>query len=231
MTNNVVTGTRSNDFLWGTTGNDDVQGMGGNDRFLEGLGDDIYDGGAGDDAIILFGARSDYEFAANQDGSFTVKKLSTQDVDLLINVEKVEFWSDNSTVDITELVPDLPQTPAAPVVPLTPVVEVERPVIDNVVNGTQSNDFLWGTTGNDEFLAGAGNDTILQGLGDDIFDGGAGKDQLALFGKQSDYLVTDNSDGSYFVTHLATDDVDLLIDVEEIAFWGDGTVEDIDDLV
>ena len=49
---------------------------------------------------------------------------------------------------------------------------------DDVLRGTELNDFLDARGGNDRLLGRGGNDTLIGGAGDDVLDGGAGNDDL-----------------------------------------------------
>jgi len=85
-------------------------------------------------------------------------------------------------------------------------------VIVSLVAGGDGNDAIW---------AGNGDDLILAGLGNDRIDGGAGVDRLFLSGVVTDYVLTQNSDGSVLLNGI--EGTDTVVDVEEFAF-ADGSI-------
>ena len=105
MVQNVDQGSKGEDLLFGTDLNDKMIGKAGDDWFYESAGDDLIKGGRGTDTVRLDGSQSDYLFDKNKDGSFTVTNLVTDDTDLLISIEEVDFADDwSGAYDIDDLV-------------------------------------------------------------------------------------------------------------------------------
>ncbi|HWT52135.1 MAG TPA: hypothetical protein VN113_08140, partial [Caulobacter sp.] len=92
---------------------------------------------------------------------------------------------------------------------------------DDVLAGNGEANTLEGGAGKDALNGGGGDDVLIGGAGDDTIDGGAGEDTARYAGKQTDYSVVRNGDGSTTVSDLragAPDGVDRLVNVEKILF-------------
>lgn len=72
--------------------------------------------------------------------------------------------------------------------------------------GTATANILKGNRGSNELDGAGGNDTIYGFAGNDIIEGGTGTDTVAYAGRQSDFTVVDNGDGSYTVIDRNTSD-------------------------
>lgn len=141
-----VVGSRGADTYIGTRFNDTVKGNGGND---------IIDGGLGEDTFVLNGAKADYAWVENKDGTWTVtdKRTGSNDgVDTIKGIEKLKF--SDGTVTIGE------------------------PEVSDIIEGTKGNDSLAGTGRSDRILGHAGNDKLFGQAGHDVLNGGEGNDQL-----------------------------------------------------
>jgi hypothetical protein len=89
-----------------------------------------------------------------------------------------------------------------------------------------SNDLLIGGTSPNTLESGDGNDFLFGAGGNDTLSGGAGTDTGVYFGKETDYDIKKNSDGSWSVSHArgAKDaGSDTLINVEFLQFDGGKT--------
>ncbi|MEM1185722.1 MAG: LamG-like jellyroll fold domain-containing protein [Planctomycetota bacterium] len=90
-------GTGADEIASGLGGNDDLFGGGGSDELFGGGGDDTIDGGEGDDVAVFSGNASDFDIAAEPDGSYTVTDLradspdGTDGVDSVTDVETFRF--------------------------------------------------------------------------------------------------------------------------------------------
>lgn len=141
-----VTGSNGADTFVGTRFNDTVKGNGGNDKI---------DGGLGDDTFVLNGAKADYSWVQNKDGSWTVtdKRSGSNDgVDTLKGIEKLKFSDGTVTIGEQEA--------------------------SDIIEGTAGNDTLAGTSRGDRIFGHAGNDKLYGQGGHDILNGGEGNDQL-----------------------------------------------------
>jgi Ca2+-binding RTX toxin-like protein len=75
--------------------------------------------------------------------------------------------------------------------------------------------------GADHITAGLGKDLIEGRAGDDVIDAGADTDTVVYSGNRSDYLVTQNADGSYSIADTRTgspDGTDTVRNIELFAF-------------
>lgn len=93
--------------------------------------------------------------------------------------------------------------------------------------GNETANILKGNRGANT-LDGRGGDDVIYGLaGNDQIDGGSGKDIIAYLGKQSDFTIVANADGSYTVTDRNTADGlnegrDTIVGAEFLRFDGSG---------
>ncbi|HWR04557.1 MAG TPA: cadherin-like domain-containing protein, partial [Humidesulfovibrio sp.] len=88
--------------------------------------------------------------------------------------------------------------------------------------------YVTGGAGQDALSTGAGDDTLVGGLGDDTLAGGAGTDFAVYQGRQADYQITTNADGSITVVDTNTADgidegADTLTGIERLSF-ADGII-------
>lgn len=161
-------------FVAGTNGNDNQLGSAANDAFIGSAGNDSIWGGAnGNDSITFDATSTNFAYAANANGSFTLVDMrngSPLGTDTLRSIETLHF-SDVS-LSAQDLATALPRYFAATAKP------------DNQL----------GTSGNDVFAGSAGNDRI--------WGGASGLDRLLLSGNLADYKVTRASDGLFTLTDL-----------------------------
>ncbi|MCR5879488.1 calcium-binding protein [Phenylobacterium sp. J367] len=125
----------------------------GDDTLVGGAGADRLEGGDGADVARFSGARADYEFALQADGSIRVSDLRSgapDGVDTLIAVEVLRF-SDG---------------------------DVPASTIGGNNTGTSGSDTLSGTAGGDTISGLGGSDVIFGGAGADLLKGGEGDDGL-----------------------------------------------------
>ena len=97
---------------------------------------------------------------------------------------------------------------------------------DDILNGDAGNDTLLagdnsdsahGGSGDDTIFGGGGNDYLEGGPGNDFIDGGDGKDTAAFAGLLSAYRIV-YAGANVLVTHLASGEVDTLVNIETLAF-------------
>ena len=194
-----LSGTNGTDVIIGALGDDTISGSGGDD-FLGGMGgNDIIDGGAGtQDQANYRGALADYTIFDNGDGTFTVAdSVAGRDgTDIVTNVEFLWFDIGPSRVSTASYT-------------------------DQSLTGTAGSDVLSGALGADTIDGGDGNDFLTGGANNDTINGGAGtQDQANYRGAVSEYVITDNGNGSFTIqdTVANRDGTDTLTDVEYLWF-------------
>ncbi|WP_269715483.1 M10 family metallopeptidase [Caulobacter sp. NIBR2454] len=85
----------------GGRGDDSLKGNQGDNRLTGGAGDDLLDGRDGFDAAVFSGAAADYDWSAQDDGSWRIVDLrqqSPEGTDVLIDIEQLVFA--DGTVDL-----------------------------------------------------------------------------------------------------------------------------------
>ncbi|MDQ8756115.1 calcium-binding protein [Sphingosinicella sp. LHD-64] len=154
-------GTSGADDLRGSRGDDEIGGGDGDDNFHSSGGTDTIDGGNGADTLSLFGARENFIFTHEMDGTVSVQGMSGLEGRIrLTSVETVYFVTDNQSHATDDLVTDYNGTSGA-----------------DLLVGTSNDDYLFGLAGNDTLRALDGNDVIEGGEGDDDYELGLGDDE------------------------------------------------------
>eukprot|EP00873_Tetraselmis_striata_P031945 jgi/Tetstr1/452209/TSEL_039245.t1 len=212
---NVVEGTADRDLLLGHLGNDTLNGNDGDDILVGGTGNDTMNGGAGNDTYLVTeqGDRVSEEGGDGVDTILSAISLDlhpTRGVHVDGEVENLTLIGDGN-------------------------IDGTGHNGDNVIIGNSGQNTLGGGAGNDTLIGNAGNDRLLGHSGDDVLEGGEGSDTLnggngidtARFaGAAGDYAFGVGVSGLSTITHLASGDVDTLVDVERLQF-GDGEVLNI----
>ena len=92
------------------------------------------------------------------------------------------------------------------------------------LDGGADDDMLIGGAGDDQMDGGTGDDVLIGEAGDDTIDGGAGSDTAVWSGPRSEYIITDNGDGTFTVqdTVAGRNGSDTVQNVEFFKF-DDGT--------
>lgn len=152
----TYSGTRFADVINGNSGNDTLTGNQGNDRI---------NGGAGTDTAAYSGARANYTWSKNTDGSWTItdSRSNGDGTDTLTSIENLKF--SDGTVALTDDPTEQPDPGQG-----TPG--------NDILKGTDGNDRLLGEAGDDQLSGLAGNDVLNGGAGDDSLYGGAGNDTI-----------------------------------------------------
>lgn len=181
----------------GGGGNDHVLGTAGNDILIGKGGDDhIWGGTGGIDTVVMSGRLADYAIKANANGSYTITDLragASDGIDVVRDVEMFRFADRSVSLDVFRSTYEASAT--------------------NTISGTAGNDVLLGTSGNDVILARGGNDRI--------WGGKSGQDTAVFTGKASDYVVTDNGNGSYTLVDAragSPDGIDVVRDIDLFRF-------------
>lgn len=180
-----------NDLVVGSNHNDTIRGGDGNDTLDGGQGNDLIDGGAGFDNARFGVPLSAIEGAkAKADGSVEVR--TTLGTDLLINIEMVSFADGSRTIE--QLLSNNPapyyQTKNGPVqadIYSGPVDFLEFQLLvteaNDVITGSQFNDFINLLGGDDAADGGAGRDVLDGGYGSNFLTGGEGADTFFSDGR------------------------------------------------
>lgn len=219
----IVEGTSAGEeHLQGTFGDDIYNGNGGGDFFRASAGDDVFNGDADAyDQVDYQGARSEYTFTRNQDGSVTV--TTPEGTDTLNNIEGIWFHGSQEWVSVDELAVSVSTTPA----PGTPI---DAGGVNPVQGTAAGGEFLQGTDGVDFYFGNGGGDFFSASAGDDIFYGDANAyDQIDYQGARSEYTFTLNANGS--ITATTPEGTDTLNDIDGIWFHGSQEWIATDDLV
>ncbi len=99
----TIVGTTGDDYLRGTSGNDEIDGLLGTDVIVASKGDDVIDGGGAEyDQVDYAGAKSDYTFTQNADGTITAEHAE-YGKDILKDIDGIWFEGDNVWHDIQNL--------------------------------------------------------------------------------------------------------------------------------
>jgi Ca2+-binding RTX toxin-like protein len=243
---NLVDGGAGDDeiFAWKYAANETLLGGAGNDQIWT-LGGVVVDGGDGDDVVHLGGAQADVisdqtDIRGGQGydtliirGPVTVSADVFQPADK--GFEALGFQAGasifgtfaNNLIDFSGL--DLAWPVGA--------VVYGGDGQDTLV-GTTEGDRLYGGNAEDQLYGGAGDDTLDGGSGDNTLDGGAGQDilivnrgsneidggpgydTLFLGGRQFNFKITHNPDGSLTIIDLSGNTgVQHVKDVEVIKFF------------
>jgi Ca2+-binding RTX toxin-like protein len=180
--------------LGGTGGNDEMFGLGGDDLILGSGGDDYINGGSGEDSMQ--GGEGDDTYVVDDADDFVVET------------------SDNGTDTVLTFVTfSLPRDVEVLTLAATAgAINGLGNVLDETLNGNDSNntlngdggddvlfgnggrDTLIGTDGDDRLFGGAQNDDLEGGADDDTLDGGAGDDDMNGGSGDDTYWVDSSGD-------------------------------------
>ncbi|GAA3949010.1 Ig-like domain-containing protein [Allohahella marinimesophila] len=93
--------------------------------------------------------------------------------------------------------------------------------------GGRGDDTLHGDDGDDALFGEQGDDILIGGRGSDLIDGNGGYDVAVFAGERSEYRIEQIGSACFRVTHLASGDQDLVVDVEQFRF-DDGDIDPTD---
>lgn len=198
----TIVGTAGNDYLIGSAGDDTISGLAGNDTISESAGNDVIDGGGNEyDQVDYQGSLSDYVFQLNTDGTVAVTKPSGG-ADTLSNIDGFWFDTEQAWYNMDQA--------------------LASSADGAIVTGTAGDDILSGTGGDDTISGLGGVDVINASAGNDVIDGGGSEyDQVDYAGAKSDYIFTQNANGTVSVQNL-DGDVDTLSNIDGFWFQGEG---------
>jgi Ca2+-binding RTX toxin-like protein len=184
-------------FVGGTAGADNQGGTAGNDVFQSTAGNDkIWGVGGANDILVLSGNLKDYLFQHSGDGGLNIRDLrasGSEGIDKVRDIDTFRFADQTLTWS-----------------QLTSVASAAQA---NPIGGTSQADVLLGTGGDDVMTGGAGHDRVWGGKG--------GYDTAMYSGKFSDYIITDNDNGSLTVVDKrvgSPDGTDVVRDIEAFRF-------------
>ena len=179
----------------GGAGNDILRGNAANNTLTGGGGNDTIDGLNGVNTAVYSGNKSDYQYAQNADGSWTVTDVragSPDGSDIVRNVEFLKF--NDTTVDLGPPVNFISGTASNDTIDATHTVAGNSMPCDanDTIYGMAGNDMLNGVGGDDLIYGGDGSDALYGGTGNDWLDGGSGADKM-VGGPGDDTFVVDNT--------------------------------------
>ncbi|HEY8381935.1 MAG TPA: hypothetical protein VIL09_07290 [Microvirga sp.] len=199
----LIDGDGGNDAIFGGEGADALNGGIGNDTLQGGIGGDVIDGGEGYDYADFDGARTDFKFALNQDGSVTITDTWTFDgdsgADILRGVEALHFRDGVLTLPDLLKMPEgqitYPHGPQGPkgdpgpqgpkaIVDVPPAIAKQSDFIgssgSNSIYGNEIDNAIHGMKGHDKLFGYDGDDTLIGGNGNDALYGGEGRDAFVF---------------------------------------------------
>ena len=202
----ILKGTSARDVLWGGEGNDKLTSGNGDDVLYGGEGDDILSGGAGDDTYY-FGKSHGYDVVRDTEGDnkliFT-DGISAENYDVSIDA-KLGFVLTHKETGETISMPNFLTNPLNYNFSFEGGSQTIGGIEDReVIEGTDTDDYLEAGDGFNIFYGGEGNDTLAGGKDMDFMYGGDGDDLLlgrngvnVLFGGNGNDTIYDGDDGSY----------------------------------
>jgi trimeric autotransporter adhesin len=231
----VFTGSSSDDVIIGGTGADRLEGGAGNDTFRYALGDgaDVVSDLSGSNDTLSFGAgiTADDVIVSrigadatkmritfkNADGSIVIEKQSAS----LTSIERFTF-ADGTILTASQMNARFLGATDGNDVITAPAGGADIWALEgnDQVTGSALADSLHGQAGTDVLNGGAGDDLLEGGQGNDTLNGGDGTDIAKFTGAFGDYVITDNSDGTYAVQDSVTgrDGTDALTAIETLRF-------------
>jgi len=201
-----------------------LDGGAGYDVLRGGVGNDIYMIGRGydEDLIIDAGGSEDIvRFAPGIAPQDVVFSRSPDDAaDLLIEVTGVQRLSVTIRGQLSKPSAEIEYFEFSD---FTRLSARDATQLILAAEATSGDDTIKGSRYADSIDAGSGNDIITGGKGDDRIDGGAGRDVATFSGRRIDYEITVGGEGfTVRDLRLDGDGTDLLINVEDLQFEGDG---------
>jgi len=171
--------------------------------FINQPGNNVFNGtDAQYDQVDYDGNLLDYVFTRNDNGTVTVTH-PTLGTDTLSSIEGFWFYGEEAWYSI-----------------------------DQAIELTNSVDpVVFGTAGNDNLVGGAINNTFIASAGNDMIDGNGGAyNQVDYDGSLSDYLISQNADGTVSVSSSRFG-TDTLTDIDGFWFSGEGAWYSIADAI
>jgi Ca2+-binding RTX toxin-like protein len=221
--NDVLHGGLGNDVLIGGVADDTLSGGVGDDTLVGATGTDVLSGGDGND-LLMGGFGRDY--ISGGDGIDTVSYRGEGRA-VTINLADGTVSSDHAhnavVLPADGTIAGLPADAAtdADIEDLIgQIVEIDHAMGTFQFQATHDVENAEGGLGNDTIIGNAGANVLTGGGGDDVLDGGDGIDRAVFSGALGEYLIKQNSDGSFTVrdTVADRDGTDTLRNIEQLQF-------------
>jgi len=177
----ALTGSGNGGVAPAVSADDDfIIGTNADETFFVGQGNDFIDGAGGQDVLNVDGEAIEWNFTTLDDGTL-VMTHPTWGQNTLTNIESIFFARSGVTRTVADAIA------------VTAGLPLQRLDSDNVLNGTNG----------DDFISDAGGITGLYGgVGDDTFQGVDGNfSQVNYDGNRSEFNISENADGSLAVVH------------------------------
>ena len=172
-------GTMIGGVYTGTHGNNNLVGDTTATTFYSMRGNDSITGRSNNDTLNVDGDVIEWVFTENTDGSVSMSH-AMWGIKTIDGIENIFFGRSAETLTVAEAITATEGLPDF------------RLDADGVLNGSPGNDTMTGTGADEYFYGGVGNDTI---------NGRGGFDQINYDGNRSEYTITQNTDGSFRVSH------------------------------
>jgi len=204
-----ASGDAGDDTIFGGNTSDNVQGNDGNDTIHGGAGDDTLDGGAGADIIegglgkdtLIGGAGNDIFEFGQADGKDTITDFTNGDVVQINGYDSAQSITQNGS-DVAVVLSSDDQITFQNTDVATVQAGLEfMPATDDVLTGTDGQDYLRGYGGNDTISGLGADDVLAGGSGADTLDGGDGNDVL-YSGDVVPWNFSFPYQGQYIAPHL-----------------------------
>ena len=206
VNDDTLFGGAGHDILVGGTGTDNLSGGEGNDLLMGGHGRDYISGGDGIDTISYRGeARAvTIDLSAGTVRSDTAHNaVVLPDAGTTINNLPPGALTDAGLEDL-----------------IGQIVEIDHAAEIFEFQAANDVENAEGGLGDDTIIGNAGDNVLTGGKGNDALDGGLGIDTAVFSGVETDYVITENVDGSTTVRDLVAnrDGIDTLRNIEHLQF-------------
>jgi Ca2+-binding RTX toxin-like protein len=160
-------GDNTGNLFFTYSGDDTLMGGGGDDTLSAGQDDDVIDGGSGTDTAIISASIDDAIVYRTGNGVYV--SSSFDGMDLLVNVETIQFW--DGTVTVSDLAVQSNSASSGD-------DTIIGNAAGNILDGNTGDDILFGLRGDDSLSGGDGDDSLRGHSGDDTLLGGEGNDTI-----------------------------------------------------
>jgi len=183
----VTMGTGCDDTVLGTGNDEQLYGLGGNDWLVSSGGNDVYNFNIGDgnDTIDLTASSSNGQANIQFGTGIDRVGLKVENIgsDLLIHTSETDSLTLKDWAGNGQKISGLQFADGGTYYTAGHVGSngfISGDLRDNMIVGSEGNDFMTALMGNDLVYGGGGNDTLYGGIGSDILLGGDGNDVICL---------------------------------------------------